>query len=225
MRINRLTITVVALFAFVRVNAQSNNNRLSWWPAFYMRYSINKRWTLNADVQARNFAKEPLIGLIALRTGAHYRFNNQWSAAIGSAWFHQQQFSTGKKKVIADELRLWEDIRHEFKLDKWKIINQFRTEQRYWTNQDGIAFRFRYRLATEYVFSDKWKAMGGNEIMWQSSKARDNWDQYRAWVGSEYTFNARQQVQLSLMNWWQFSNHTHQPVVRINFIQSINAPL
>ena len=219
---NRFSIAAFALLAVISSNAQtSNNGRLSWWPAYYLRYSINKRWIINADIQARNFAKEPVLGLIALRAGAHYRFSSHWSTAIGSAWFHQQQFNADKKKVVSDELRLWEDIRHETKLDRWRIINQVRIEQRYWTNLDGIAFRFRYRLAGEYLLKEKWKVIAGNEIMWQASRKRDNWDQYRIWLGGEYSFNEKKQVQLLLMKWSQFSSNTHQPAIRINFVQSI----
>ena len=108
------------------------------------------------------------------------------------------------------------------KLSKWQLINQFRTEQRHWIKQNGVAFRFRYRLAAEYGIGEKWKALMGNELMWQSSKGRKDWDQYRVWLGSEYAFNKNNQLQLLLMNWRQFSLQNWQPVVRINFIQSIN---
>lgn len=226
MLIKRLTISVLFLCAVIFGNAQSSFNRhISWWPAYYLKYSINKRWTLNTDLQARNFANEPVLGLIAVRTGIHYHFNKQWSAAIGGAWFHQQQLTAVKKKSVTDELRVWEEIKHEVKLNKWQLINQFRTEQRHWINQEGIAFRFRYKLTAEYLFTDKWKAMAGNELMWQSSKTRENWDQYRAWLGGEYAFRAKSQVQLLLLNWWQFRSHTYQPVVRVNFIQTINSTL
>lgn len=226
MPIRRLIITTFALLAVTGIYAQTNNdNRLSWWLGYYLRYSVNKRWMINSDIQVRNFAKDPLLGLVAFRTGAHYRISSQWSTAIGGAWFHQQQVNDDKKKIATDELRLWEDIRHELKLNKWQITNQFRTEQRHWINLDGIAFRFRYRLAADYLLAEKWKILAGNELMWQSSKARKNWDQYRLWVGGEYAFNKGKQVQLALMNWWQFSTNTYQPVIRINFVQSINPAL
>lgn len=219
----RLVVAAFALLTGVSVNAQSDNNgRLSWWPAYYLRYSINKRWVLNGDVQARNFAKQPALGLFAMRTGAHYRINDHLSIGAGGAWFHQQQLNEEKRKIGSDELRLWEDIRHEKKLNKWLLVNQFRTEQRYWTNIDEAAFRFRYRLATDYSLSGKWKMIFGNEIMWQGSKRRNNWDQYRLWVGAEYAFTELKQVQLVLMNWWQFNTSIYQPAIRVNFVQSIN---
>jgi len=224
MLIKRLIISALFLVAVMAVDAQSGfNKHISWWPAYYFKYAINNKWALNTDIQARNFANEPLLGLIAVRSGVNYRISNQWSAAIGGAWFHQQQLTASKQKSVTDELRLWEEIKHEVKLNKWQLINQFRTEQRHWINQDGIAFRFRYRLAAEYEFSEKWKAIIGNELMWQSRKERKDWDQYRAWLGGEYAFNKKSQVQLLLMNWRQFIAHTYQPVLRINFIQSINS--
>lgn len=223
MSISRYVVTAVVLLTGMSLNAQSENNgRLSWWPAYYLRYPINKRWILNTDIQARNFAKQPALGLFAVRTGAHFRINNHLSIGAGGAWFHQQQLNAEKKKVVSDELRAWEDIRHEAKLNRWLLINQFRTEQRYWTNLDESAFRFRYRLAGDYSLDEKWKMMIGNEIMWQGSKRRNNWDQYRLWFGAEYSFNEQKQVQILLMNWWQFNTSTYQPAIRINFVQSIN---
>ena len=223
MLIKQFIISVLFLLALKGIDAQSNFNRhVSWWPAYYLKFAINNKWALNTDIQARNFADEPLLGLIAVRSGINYRISNQWTVAMGGAWFHQQQLSVAKLKSVTDELRLWEEIKHEVKLNKWQLINQFRTEQRHWINQDGIGFRFRHKFAGEYGFNEKWKAIIGNELMWQSSKGRKDWDQYRVWLGSEYAFNKKNQVQLLLMNWRQFSTHTWQPVVRINFIQSIN---
>lgn len=226
MSIRKLTISAYVLFAVTSAGAQSNKNKqISWWLADYLKYSINKKWIVNTDIQARNFTSQTVLGLFAIRSGVHYYFSKQWSTAIGGAWFHQQQNITDNKKIVTDELRLWEELKHEWKLGKWQIVNQFRTEQRHWAKQEGTAFRFRYRLAIDLLLAEKWKGMAGNELMWQSSRIRENWDQYRLWIGGEYAFNSRNQVQLLLMNWWQFNSHTSQPVVRINFIQSINAAL
>jgi hypothetical protein len=219
----QLIISTLCLPIAMLVDAQSGfNKHVSWWPAYYLKYSINNKWALNTDIQARNFANEPLLGLFAVRSGVHYRISNQWSFAGGGAWFHQQQLNMVKQKIATDELRLWEEIKHEGKINKWQLINQFRTEQRHLINQDGVAFRFRYKLAGEYGISEKWKAMIGNELMWQSNKERKDWDQYRVWLGGEYAFNKMNQVQLFFMDWWQAVAQTHQLVVRINFIQSIN---
>lgn len=226
MPINRLIIPASVLLVVTSAAAQSNNNKhVSWWPAYYLKYSINEKWVINTDIQGRNFTKQPVLGLLAIRTGAHYYFSKQWSSAVGGAWFYQQQESSAGKKTVSDELRLWEELKHEWKLNKWQVINQFRTEQRHWTNQEGLAFRFRYRLAADLLLGEKWKALAGNELMWQSSKTRQNWDQYRAWAGGEYAFNSKKQAQLVLMNWWQFNSRTQQPVIRINFVQSINGAL
>ena len=143
---------------------------------------------------------------------------------VAPGFTSNEKTSTGKK-TASDELRLWEELKHEWKIKKWQVVNQFRTEQRHWTDQQGLAFRFRYRLAADLSIGEKWKVLAGNELMWQTSKTRQNWDQYRAWVGGEYAFNTKNQVQLVLMKWWQFNNDTRQPVVRINFVQSINAVL
>jgi len=224
MPISKLTISASVLLAVTSAGAQSDNiKHLSWWPAYYVKYSINKKWAVNSDIQARNFTREPVLGLVAIRTGAHLFINRQWSTAIGGAWFHQRLHSVSNKNVVTDELRLWEELKHDWELGKWQIINQFRTEQRHWINREGVAFRFRYRLAADLLLGEKWKGMAGNEIMWQTSTVRSNWDQYRAWVGGEYAFNLKNQVQLLLMHWWQFNSHTSQPVIRINFVQSINS--
>lgn len=226
MPISKLTISASFLLVMTGAKAQSAfNKHISWWPAYYLKYSINKRWLLNTDVQARNFANYPLVGLVAVRTGVHYQLSRQWIVGGGVAWFHQKQIEALGKKTVNDELRLWEEVRHEVKFKKWQLTNQFRTEQRHWTSQDGVAFRFRYKLAADHIFTEKWKGLIGNELMWQSRKTKDDWDQYRIWVGGEYAFTSKNQVQLILMNWRQFRSHTWQPVVRINFVQAINRAL
>jgi len=222
MSIIKLIVSVFLLLLVAQAKAQTSpSDHLGWWPAYYLRYAINQKWGLNSDVQLRNFADQPILGLLALRTGLHYNLNKQWSTAIGFAWFHYE-FVNDKKRSDAEELRLWQEVKHDWKLNKWQIVNRFRTEQRHWTNQDGTAFRFRYYLAADYRIANKWKAMAGNELMWQSGKLRKTWDQDRLWLGSEYAINEKNQVQLLFMNWWQFSAKTYQPVIRINFVQSIN---
>ena len=226
MPISKLTISASVLFVVTSAGAQSGNTKhLSWWPAYYLKYAINEKWAVNSDLQGRNFTKQPVLGLVAIRTGVHYYFSKQWSTAIGVAWFHQRLHSISNKNVVTDELRLWEELKHECKLNKWQLVNQFRTEQRHFINRENLAFRFRYKLTADLLLGEKWKGMAGNELMWQTSEVRDNWDQYRVWLGGEYAFNSKNQVQLLLMHWWQFSSHTSQPVVRINFVQSINAAL
>jgi len=223
MPISKLTISASVVFAVTSASAQSENiKHVSWWPAYYLKYSINKKWAVNSDLQARNFTKDPVLGLVAIRTGVYYYFNKQWSTAIGGAWFHQRLHAISNKNVVTDELRLWEEVKHEGKLKKWLFVNQFRTEQRHFTDQGGLAFRFRYKLTADLLLGKKWKGLAGNEVMWQTSKRRSNWDQYRAWLGSEYAFNSKNQVQVIMMHWWQFNSQTNQPVVRINFVQAIN---
>lgn len=225
MPINRFTISASVLFVVTGVGAQGINKHVSWWPSYTLRYSVNAKWTLNTDVQVRNFASEPVIGLIAVRQGAHYRFSEQWTVGGGIAWFHQEQLREPGKTKASDELRSWEDLRHETKLKNWLLINQFRTEQRHWIGQEDITYRFRYRLATEHMFNGRWKTIAGNEIMWQTSKSGNNWDQYRAWIGGEYAINLKNQLQLLLMGWRQINLNVWQPAVRLNFIQSINGYL
>ncbi len=225
MPIVKLIISVFLFLVVANVKAQTSpSHHLSWWPAYYLKYAINKKWALNSDVQLRNFAEQPIIGLLALRTGLHYNLNNQWSVAGGLAWFHYE-FVNVQKRYDTEEFRLWEEVKHDWKLSKWQIVNRFRTEQRHWTDQDGIAFRFRYYLAADYRVADKWKGIAGNELMFQSGNLRKTWDQYRLWMGGEYAINAKNQVQVIFMNWWQFSAHKYQPVIRINYVQSINGGL
>ncbi len=226
MAINKLTISVFVLLVVTAANAQSDaDGRLSWWPAYYLKYSINSKWSVNSDLQLRNFNKHPVLGLLGVRTGAHYNFGKGWSTGVGILWFHYESI-VDNKEVDTDEFRVFEELRHDWKLNKkWRIANRLRTEQRHFSNQDGIAFRIRYHIAAEYRVAKRWSAIGGNELMWQGSKRRKNWDQYRLWAGGEYAFNSNNQVQVIFMNWWQYNAGIYQPVIRINFVQSINGRL
>ena len=223
MLIKKLIISVLFIVLVLSVHSQSHyNNHTGWWPAYYLKIGINKKWKVVNDVQLRNFANEPLVGLIALRTGINYKINKQWNVTVGGAWFHQQQINSSKQKTVTDELRLWEEIKNEQVFNKWQLINQLRTEQRHFSNTTGLSFRFRYKLEVQYKFDGKWKGIVGNELMWQTNKTRSDWDQNRTYAGAEYAFNKKNQLQLLLMNWWLASKNIHQPVIRINFIQTIN---
>jgi hypothetical protein len=226
MLINKVTISVFVLLIVATTNAQTDaDGRLSWWPAYYLKFSLNSRWALNSDLQLRNFNKEPLLGLLGLRTGAHYSFGEGWSTGIGVLWFHYESIANNKE-FKADEFRVYEELRHDWRLnDKWLLANRLRTEQRTFSNQEGIAFRIRYHIAADYRLAKRWSAIVGDELMWQGSKRRKNWDQNRLWAGGAYAFNANNQVQLVFMNWWQYNAGIYQPVIRINFVQSINAGL
>lgn len=223
MLIKTFIIPVLLLLFTVTVESQSTfNKHISWWPAYQLRINLDEKWSVVNDVQLRNFAVEPLLGLIAVRTGVNYRLSKYWIVGGGGTWFHQQQFNVTKQKVISDELRAWEEIRNERQYGRWQVGHRFRTEQRYFTGESGLSHRFRYKLDFQYRLSVKWKAIGGNELMWQTSREKSDWDQNRTWLGTEYALNEKRQVQVSFMNWWQANRNIHQPVVRINFIQTIN---
>lgn len=222
MQIKRVIIPVLFLLVVIGVKGQSKiNKHVSWWPAYYLKYAINNKWEVNSDIQARNQAKKPLVGLISFRSGVYYHLNDHWTVAAGLAWFNQQQYTALKERIVTNEIRLWEAIRHDIQINRWALQNQLRVEHRHWINPDENALRLGYKLAGKYRFNEKWNGMGGSELMWQSRGLRKDWDQTQTYVGGEFDFNKYNAVQLLLMTRMQFSTHTYQPVVRINFIQSI----
>ncbi len=222
MRIKRVAIPVLLLLSAASVKGQSRiNKHVNWWPAYYLKYAINNKWDINSDIQIRNQAKRPLVGLISFRSGVYYHLNEHWTVAAGLAWFNQQQYTVLKEKRVTNEIRLWEAIRHDIQINRWSLQNQLRVEQRHWINPDENGLRLGYKLAGKYRFNEKWSGMAGSELMWQSRGVRKDWDQNQTYLGGELIFNENNAVQLLLMSRLQISSHTYQPVVRINFIQSI----
>ena len=90
-----------------------------------------------------------------------------------------------KSEVDADEFRVWEELKHDWRFNRWQIVNRLRTEQRYFIDQDEMIYRFRYYLAADYRVADKWKAIAGNELMCQSAKEeRPGINTVYGWVGN-----------------------------------------
>jgi hypothetical protein len=68
-------------------------------------------------LQLRNFDEQPVIGLLALRTGAHYNFSKGWSTAVGIAWFHNESI-VNDKEVDSDEFRIFEELRNDWRSEQ-----------------------------------------------------------------------------------------------------------
>ena len=218
-----MVIALSLLFFEKKAEAQTHlNKHISWWPVYKLDYIISGKWKLENDIQARNLAKDPLVGLIALRTGITYAINEHWSTTGGVAWFFQQQTNDDKLTTHTNEFRVWENLKNRLHFNRWILNNQFRIEQRKWLGRQSVALRLGYRLGGEYSISKTWRGLAGNEILWQTYRSASDWDQIRSWVGGGYVFNDHFNIQVLMMDQYRFQNRTHQPVVRINFNQTIN---
>lgn len=101
----KLFIPVLMLLTPFWLNAQRqtfNTNMI--WISYYNNININKRWSVNTDIQARtrDWVNEFSQGVV--RSGLSYKLNNNFSLTAGFAWFKNVEYA-GEDMFLKNEFR------------------------------------------------------------------------------------------------------------------------
>lgn len=171
----------VPFFTMKDVSAQEKIIRDQVWFGAGLNYQFNSRLTIIGDWSYRtnNWLKFPLTCF--MRTGVTYNINNIFSVTAGGAYFIN--YDT-EKHLPYNEWRPCEQIQAEFKINRFKIRQRYRTEQRFMNKFSGfspdefeydLVYRHRYQfyVSVPLTQKDSWlKKFNLNcydEVLFQSS--------------------------------------------------------
>ena len=137
---------LLLLFFFGNITAQKKISYSDqYWMQYYGHLQLSSRWTMAADGGLR--MKKALSEKAATlgRIGIQYNISQNFSAAIGGAYFSQYI----NDKISREEWRGYQELFYKHRLKRLSVSYRFRLEERYFhsltTGKDNFNFRPRFR--------------------------------------------------------------------------------
>jgi hypothetical protein len=146
MFLKRITLTVVLFVVSLSGFAQSFDKTGSWGLiTVVLPGSVDHRWGGYTELQTRtNEMLYKQFYYYEVKGGVSYNFTNSFSALLGTGRYTTYNYKDVDAGPTVKENRLWEQFTLLEYLDRIKLENRVRIEQR-WLNGD-YRNRFRYRL-------------------------------------------------------------------------------
>ena len=209
------------LFTSQLITGQNQRNidqQTLTWIRYYNILPLSEKWALHSEFDNRSFVNPVHENLFVIRSQAHFRANKMVELGAGFAFF---SVNTQNPNVDPDysvpEYRGQQDVTLISDIAKITFHNRFQLEERFiqkankteLTEELSYAFRFRYRLQSQFTIWEKEKrSVKGtisDEILFNFGKdnRRNTFDQNRFYVALRYHFNPNIGVELGYLKNFQ----------------------
>lgn len=138
-------LIVIVLTTPLLLNAQSKN--LGSWLTYLGNQKINDKWTLQSDIQYRNYQIASQRNQLLLRAGIGYHLTpNNHTILMGIAYIETDAYDN-KDNLIKNtiEQRVYQQYQYKQNIKKLGIQHRLRFEQRF--IEKNVDLRSRYFLA------------------------------------------------------------------------------
>lgn len=220
--IKRQLLWICLLFVAFSTFAQKKvtDQKLVWY-GYYNTLKFNDNWTLNSEIQERQFINPSGQYQLLFRSNLSRKLIENWNISAGLAFFLQDpQDPESKSNLTVPELRPDIGFDSKQKLSFLTISHRYKLEARFFHDVEhdelvgGYRYsnlRFRYQLGfdipiikketKEELISLKLK----DEIMFNigSKIVKNSFDQNRIYLGVNYKLNPAFSFEVGYMNWFQ----------------------
>lgn len=131
------------------------------WYGFYPNVKIGEKWSLNNEVENRQFITPSAQNMMLIRSHLHYQVHKHWDIAAGFGYFVvSTQNPEIDNKTGIPEYRPFEEANNSFTFKgRYTITNRLRFEQRWIQKTNGAELdegfnfnmRFRYRFGVDIL--------------------------------------------------------------------------
>ena len=155
---------MAAIFVFVvdikQTSAQNLNHELMFWPTLYLQTKSHRGFKGTFEVQPRVATEPSDFNSILLRPYVDYDINRNLQVGAGYAWV-----PLFTKKGFIDEQRPFQEATVQLERGKFKLINRFRLEERFF-DVFGFSLRLRHRIMGFYPIDKegRWSLVAWNEL-------------------------------------------------------------
>jgi hypothetical protein len=199
----------------------------------------NAKFFLINELEDRRFYENNTQHHTILHNHLHYKVKPNIDFAIGQTFSWQNpQFPEAAIKLIVPEIRPFQEINASEKINsKLTFSTRFRVDERFIRNSngaellDGYNFNIRYRLRIQYQYLI-WKNGNlklSNELMVNSGKHTNFFDQNRIFVSYEHKFAENTSAEIGYLRWYQqrnqFDTYFQRDIIRFSLFQKLNLPL
>ena len=208
-----------------------------FWAGYYHSTKLNEKWALSGDAQIRTSQWTNKWSQFLFRYGANYSLKNRVTLTVGFAYFKSAEYTTSAL-LWKSEFRPWQEIAWKNNFHKINFTQRLRTEERFMQTvaDEKLSGNYQFMWRTRYKFEvqiplgkTKFDAIAGNEIMVNPGYMNSSifFDQNRSSAGFNFHANQKSNFQLQYVKIYQWhskaSTMDNQDVLRINFVQQVNA--
>jgi len=221
--------TISCCIAIVLANTCLGQGKLGAWNIFSFKLNLNKNWSLFQEAQVRSQQFYRNFSYYEIKGGVGYTFK-KYAAAIGFGRF--MTYSDGdnfKTPLLNEEWRLWEQFLINSYVDRLKIENRARVEQR-WTTALGYRNRLKYRLNLAIPINSK-KIRPGSVYLtgWDEIYLTDSdphLETNRIYAGAGYQLCKQVTLQsgfLAVVNYRPDDTHTGKNYLQVTLLVEADA--
>jgi hypothetical protein len=139
---------IVAIALLLSLSSFAQTEGLGTWDIIYGKYNFNKKWYAFFEPHLYSQKVKHDFSYYEYNLGVGYNLpkNVSVSMAVGHYVTYQSD-GDFKTPLLNDEFRIWEQLSATNYIDRIKVEQRYRFEQRF-TSSSGYRNRFRYRLNT-----------------------------------------------------------------------------
>jgi hypothetical protein len=160
--INLLKLTLLSLF--LCLPACATDNEFNKWSLITLDDHIDEHWWYYFELQNRVVDNMTQHGVIVVRPGIGYDFNENFGVLAGYTW--KPNFRRGDFGVFRDEHNVWEQLHFSRNFDRFSMFGWTRFEHRFIEGAGSTVNRLRVRLGTRvpYVRDPSWRLVVFDEL-------------------------------------------------------------
>ena len=214
-----VVLIIVLLPKFVLPQKKIEKQQLIWY-GYYNSLKFNENWTLNSEIQERQFYNPTSQHQLVFRSNLERKLIGDWKASVGMTLFLQNPNSPySESNLTVPELRPDVGFNNKQKLRFLTINHRYKAEARFFhdiKNQQLVGgyrfsnFRLRYQLGLDFPILKKEEKEKiilkiKDEIMFNVGNkiVKNTFDQNRIYVALNYKLNNSYAVEVGYMNWFQ----------------------
>ncbi len=214
-----IVFIIVLLPEFFLAQKMVEHQQLIWY-GYYNSLKFNEKWSLNSEIQERQFYQPTAQHQLVFRTNLERKLIGDWNASVGMTYFLQNPNNpTSESNLTVPELRPDIGFGNKQKLGIVTINHRYKAEARFFHDVENNRlvggyrfsnFRLRYQVGLDFLI---WKnereqvfvAKIKDEIMFHlgNKMVKNTFDQNRIYLAINYKINNSYAVELGYMNWFQ----------------------
>lgn len=237
-----IVFIIVLLPEFFLAQKMVEHQQLIWY-GYYNNLKFNEKWSLNSEIQERQFYQPTAQHQLVFRTNVERKLIDNWNGSVGLTYFLQNPNNpTSESNLTVPELRPDFGFHNKQKLGFLTINHRYKFEARFFheVENNELAggyrfsnFRLRYQLGLDFPVwkkaeKDKMVLKIKDEIMFNMGNkiVKNVFDQNRIYLAVNYKLDDAYAVELGYMNWFQQqktgTDFYNRDILRLSIFHSID---
>lgn len=147
---------LAAVMLLPPVPAQGADQDLNLWSVFFLGHHFDDRWAVSFQTEVRAQDDITMLDAVILKPGVYYHFSDHVGVGVG--------YKFQAKNEAANENDGWQELYLSHAFGDLGLGHQFRMEERFIRDIDGVIARLRYLVHLHHPLGDFWYVAGSEAV-------------------------------------------------------------